>query len=155
VLVQLNCRDGVAIASCTLAIDGVTVASSASLAFHDWDTRKVADGPHTLQVTATNTSGSSAAATAAVQVANAPRDAAAAHALDYANRQLAATAALLPTTLSPSKTQPDGTWITVANTDQHGWTQGFFPGENWYVYDLLGDAAARSRADQWTRRWRF
>jgi hypothetical protein len=151
VLVQPNCRDGVAVASCTLAIDGATVASSASLAFYDWDTRKVADGPHTLQVTATNTSGSSAAATAAVQVANAPRDAAAAHALDYANRQLAATSALLPTTLSPSKTQPDGTWITVANTDQHGWTQGFFPGENWYVYDLIGDAAARSRADQWTR----
>lgn len=96
---------------------------------------------------------------------NGPRDAAAAHALDYANRQLAAMATRLAPTLSPKWTQPDGTWFTVSNTDQNGWTQGFFPGANWYVYDLTGDPAARSRAvdpaargpaDQHAgSRWRF
>ncbi len=151
VLVQPNCRDDVAVASCTVAIDGVTAASSASLAYYDWDTRAAADGPHTLRVTATDTAGLNAVATATVQVSNAPRDVAAAHALNYANQQLTATAAGMDPTLSPNTTQADGTWLTVLNDDQFGWTQGFFPGANWYLYDLTGDPAAKARADQWTR----
>ena len=52
---------------------------------------------------------------------------------------------------SPSSTRADGTWNTVSSTDQIGWTQGFFPGANWYLYDLTGDPQARARADRWTR----
>jgi len=86
-----------------------------------------------------------------VQVSNAPGDAAAAHAIDFANQQLAATAAQLTPTTSPNNTHADGSWNTVSNTDQIGWTQGFFPGANWTVYDLTGDPQAKARADQWTR----
>lgn len=74
-----------------------------------------------------------------------------AHVLQFANERLAATAAALDPTRSPQLTSPDGTWATVANTDLFGWTQGFFPGASWYVFDLTGDADAKSRADRWTR----
>ena len=87
----------------------------------------------------------------AARRAHALDDAAAAHVLRFSNDQLAATAALLPATASPSTTRADGTWNTVSNTDAIGWTQGFFPGANWYVYDLTGDAQAKARADRWTR----
>ena len=75
----------------------------------------------------------------------------AAGALDFARLQLAATASSLSPQLSPSTTAPDGTWTTDTNTDLVGWTQGFFPGANWYLYDLTGDPIAKSRADRWTR----
>lgn len=78
-------------------------------------------------------------------------DAAAAKAVDFANRQLASTAAALTPQLSPSSTRPDGSWETISNTDAAAWTQGFFPASNWYVYDLTGDPLAKARADQWTR----
>jgi unsaturated chondroitin disaccharide hydrolase len=83
--------------------------------------------------------------------ARAMDDAAAAHVLQFSNERLAATAARLATTASPDRTRADGTWITVSNTDQVGWTQGFFPGANWFVYDLTGDPEAKARADRWTR----
>jgi unsaturated chondroitin disaccharide hydrolase len=69
----------------------------------------------------------------------------------FANQQLAATAAGLSSTSSPSTTRADGTWETVGSTDLPGWTQGFFPGASWYAYALTGDADARTRADRWTR----
>ncbi|HWE25615.1 MAG TPA: MYXO-CTERM sorting domain-containing protein [Myxococcales bacterium] len=78
-------------------------------------------------------------------------DAQAAHVLQFANQQLAATAAALDATTSPELGNGDGTWSTIANTNLYGWTQGFFPGANWYVFDMTGDAAAKSRADRWTR----
>ena len=78
-------------------------------------------------------------------------DAAAAKAVDFANRQLALTAAALTPQLSPGSTRPDGSWETFSNTDPAAWTQGFFPASNWYVYDLTGDPLAKARADQWTR----
>jgi unsaturated chondroitin disaccharide hydrolase len=83
--------------------------------------------------------------------ARAMDDARAAQVLLFANEQLAATAAGMATTASPESTRPDGTWNTVSNTDQDGWTQGFFPGANWYAYDLTGDSQAKARADGWTR----
>jgi unsaturated chondroitin disaccharide hydrolase len=78
-------------------------------------------------------------------------DAGLAHVLDFADRQLAATAAGLTPQSSPHSTRPDGSWDTVANTNLTAWTQGFFPGANWYLYDLTGDLAAKARADSWTR----
>src|SRR5205823_12215671 len=78
-------------------------------------------------------------------------DATAASALDFANQQLATTAARLSPIASPSTTLANGSWATVANTDLTNWTQGFFPGANWYLYDLTGDPLAKARADQWTR----
>lgn len=83
--------------------------------------------------------------------ASALDDADATRVVEFANRQLAATAAGMTPQLSPSSTRADGTWNTVSSTDQIGWTQGFFPGANWYLYDLTGDPQARARADQWTR----
>jgi unsaturated chondroitin disaccharide hydrolase len=74
-----------------------------------------------------------------------------AHVLDFANRQLAGTAAGLTPQLSPQSTRPDGSWDTVANTNLTAWTQGFFPGASWCLYDLTGDQAAKARADSWTR----
>lgn len=76
---------------------------------------------------------------------------AAAHVLQFADRQLAATASHLTATTSPNTTRADGTWTVVSSTDQVGWTQGFFPGSNWYSFDLGGDAQAKARAEEWTR----
>jgi unsaturated chondroitin disaccharide hydrolase len=78
-------------------------------------------------------------------------DASAARAIELAGQKLSATAAVLTPTVSPTTTRTDGSWNTALNTDRVAWTQGFFPGANWYLYDLTGDAAARSRADLWTR----
>jgi unsaturated chondroitin disaccharide hydrolase len=78
-------------------------------------------------------------------------DAAAAHVRQFAGEQLAATATQLDSTASPDSTRADGSWNTVSNTDQFGWTQGFFPGSNWYLYDLTGDSQAKARAEKWTR----
>ena len=91
------------------------------------------------------------AAALAPLAARALDDAGTARVLEFANAQLTATARSLNTGLSPSTTAADGTWNTVASTDAIGWTQGFFPGANWYLYDLTGDPAARVRAEQWTR----
>ncbi len=82
--------------------------------------------------------------------AHALDDAAATRAIELARQRLAATAAQLPSSSSPSYTA-GGAWATVTNTDAVGWTQGFFPGANWFVADLTGDAAAAANADRWTR----
>lgn len=95
-----------------------------------------------------------AAAAACALAARPPRsldDAGLAHVLDFAERQLAATAAGLTPQISPHSTRADAGWDTVANTNLTAWTQGFFPGANWYLYDLTGDLAAKARADSWTR----
>ena len=78
-------------------------------------------------------------------------DAAAAQVIEASRQQLAATAAALDPAQSPSFTRADGSWNTVASTDSLNWTQGFFPGASWYLYDLTGDAAARANAEAWTR----
>ena len=78
--------------------------------------------------------------------ARAVDDAQSAHLVQFANERFAATAARLDPTRSPEFTKPDGAWSTVANTDPYGWTQGFFPGANWYVFDLTGDLAANNNA---------
>ena len=78
-------------------------------------------------------------------------DATAGHVLQFAERQLAATASHLTATTSPNTTRPDGTWTVVSSTDQVGWTQGFFPGSNWYLFDLTGDTQAKARAQEWTQ----
>jgi unsaturated chondroitin disaccharide hydrolase len=87
----------------------------------------------------------------AARPARALDDAAAAHLLRFANDRMAATAAKLSATASPDSTRSDGSWNTVSNTDQIAWTQGFFPGTNWYLYDLTADPDAKARADEWTR----
>jgi unsaturated chondroitin disaccharide hydrolase len=96
------------------------------------------------------------AAAAAVCVfassARALDDGSAARAIRVADQQLAATAAALTaTSVSPTSTRADGTWETASSTNPVAWTQGFFPGANWYVFELTGDPAAKSRAEQWTR----
>ncbi|HYZ89783.1 MAG TPA: glycoside hydrolase family 88 protein [Myxococcales bacterium] len=83
--------------------------------------------------------------------ARAVDDAQKAHLLQFASERLAATAAAMDATQSPELTNTDGTWATVANTNLYGWTQGFFPGANWYLFDLTGSADAKARADRWTR----
>ena len=92
-----------------------------------------------------------AACTLAARPSRALDDAGLAHVLDFADRQLAATAPGLTPQISPHSTGADGGWETVANTNLTAWTQGFFPGANWYLYDLTGDLAAKARADSWTR----
>ncbi|HEX5749557.1 MAG TPA: glycoside hydrolase family 88 protein [Archangium sp.] len=50
------------------------------------------------------------------------------------------------------KTSPldSGSWTTVAANDLPGWTQGFFPGLLWQMYDKTRDPAWRTRAETWT-----
>ncbi|WP_052517929.1 glycoside hydrolase family 88 protein [Archangium violaceum] len=50
------------------------------------------------------------------------------------------------------KTSPlnSGRWTTVAANDLAGWTQGFFPGLLWQMYDKTRDPAWRTRAEAWT-----
>ena len=77
-------------------------------------------------------------------------DAAAGRAIELARQRLAATAAQLSSASAPEHTAGNS-WVTVPNTDQVGWTQGFFPGASWAIADLTGNAAAAANADRWTR----
>lgn len=78
-------------------------------------------------------------------------DAAIERGLEMAQRRLARTAATLPDpTYFPRSTLPDGSWKTVRNTDNIEWTQGFFPGCLWMLYDLTGEPYWRARAEAWT-----
>ncbi|WP_158501734.1 glycoside hydrolase family 88 protein [Vitiosangium sp. GDMCC 1.1324] len=43
-----------------------------------------------------------------------------------------------------------GSWTTVAANNLPGWTQGFFPGLLWLMYDSTRDPVWRTRADTWT-----
>jgi unsaturated chondroitin disaccharide hydrolase len=72
-------------------------------------------------------------------------------ALAFAEQQLAATASRLSTSVSPKATRPDGSWTTIANTDAVAWTQGFFPGCLWIMYEHGGDPSWLGRAAAWTR----
>jgi hypothetical protein len=77
--------------------------------------------------------------------------AAAARTLQVARRKLARTAAQVPVGQYPKSSRPDGTWLLVPATDMIGWTQGFFPGELWLMYDQSRDLDWRTRAEAWTR----
>ncbi|WP_232293290.1 glycoside hydrolase family 88 protein [Stigmatella aurantiaca] len=78
-------------------------------------------------------------------------EAAADRALLFAQQQLVRTVSQIPTNQYPKSSLPNGTWRLVAATDLLGWTQGFFPGELWYMYQQTGLATWRVRADAWTR----
>jgi len=79
-------------------------------------------------------------------------DAAADRALQFSREQLNKTATnpAVPTHQYP-KASTDGTWKLVRNDDMVGWTQGFFPGLLWLMYDQGRDPAWRAKADAWTR----
>ncbi|SEL11412.1 unsaturated chondroitin disaccharide hydrolase [Stigmatella aurantiaca] len=78
-------------------------------------------------------------------------EAAADRALQFAQEQLVRTAAQVPANQYPKSSLPNGTWRLIPATDLLGWTQGFFPGELWYMYQQTGVATWRVRADTWTR----
>ncbi|WNG27317.1 alpha-12C2-mannosidase [Cystobacter fuscus] len=73
-------------------------------------------------------------------------------ALQFAQQQLNRTASnprLVPTQ-SP-KASTDGTWTLVSNTNKIGWTQGFYPGLLWFMYERTGrDAYWSTKAEAWT-----
>ena len=68
----------------------------------------------------------------------------------FARQQALRTDAAVPQGWYPQSTQ-NGTWRTFAAGDLIGWTQGFFPGELWYLAEDSGDANLRSKADTRTR----
>lgn len=47
----------------------------------------------------------------------------------------------------PRTIKPDGTLRTTKAND---WTDGFFPGTLWYLYELTGEDIWKQRADAWT-----
>ena len=51
----------------------------------------------------------------------------------------------------PKSSRPDGTWLLVPATDMIGWTQGFFPGALWLMYDQSREPDWRTQAEAWTR----
>ncbi len=71
--------------------------------------------------------------------------------IDLARRKLERTAQAVSAAQYPKSTRTDGSWTTVPNTDLIGWTQGFFPGSLWYLFEATNDSAWRTRADTWTR----
>ncbi|MDY7231087.1 glycoside hydrolase family 88 protein [Hyalangium rubrum] len=78
-------------------------------------------------------------------------EAAADRALLFAQQQLARTTAQVPANQYPKASQPDGTWRLIPATDMIGWTQGFFPGALWSMYQLTGDPTWRAQAEARTR----
>lgn len=74
-----------------------------------------------------------------------------ARALQFSQQQLARMGAQLPVGQYPKSTPPDGTLQTTPATDMTGWTQGFFPGELWILYELTGEASWKTLAGDWTR----
>ncbi|WP_223757757.1 glycoside hydrolase family 88 protein [Myxococcus sp. RHSTA-1-4] len=77
-------------------------------------------------------------------------DATANRVLLFARQQALRTDAAVPQGSYPQSTQ-NGTWRTFAAGHLTGWTQGFFPGELWYLAEDSGDANLRSKADTRTR----
>jgi unsaturated chondroitin disaccharide hydrolase len=69
----------------------------------------------------------------------------------FAQHQLLRTAAGLSTSQSPKASRPDGTWTLVRADDAIAWTQGFFPGALWLMYERERNPDWRTRADAWTR----
>ncbi|MBN9681836.1 MULTISPECIES: glycoside hydrolase family 88 protein [unclassified Corallococcus] len=85
-------------------------------------------------------------------VANAFTDADAVRVFTFARAQLADTILEMPSVnRSPKASTSSGTWTTVANTDRVAWTQGFFPGSMWYMFQVANEPYWRDRADLWTR----
>ncbi|RYZ39938.1 MAG: alpha-12C2-mannosidase [Myxococcaceae bacterium] len=85
-------------------------------------------------------------------VAHAFNDADAVRVLTFARAQLGDTTAEMPNVnRSPKSSLSNGTWTTVGNTDRIAWTQGFFPGSMWFMYQVAGEPYWRDRADLWTR----
>jgi unsaturated chondroitin disaccharide hydrolase len=72
------------------------------------------------------------------------------HALDFAGQQLEKTAGKIPVTESPKATQSDGTWSLIQSTAPAEWTQGFFPGSLWYMFEQTGLEKWKSFAARWT-----
>jgi unsaturated chondroitin disaccharide hydrolase len=72
--------------------------------------------------------------------------------IGFARSQLADTTREMPdATWSPKAGLPDGTWSREPNTDLIEWTQGFFPGSMWFMYQVGTEPLWRDRADRWTR----
>lgn len=70
----------------------------------------------------------------------------------FARTQLRKTATAMPnTSRSPKASRADGTWTTVGNTDATAWTQGFFPGSMWQLFQVGLEPSWQQKADQWTR----
>jgi unsaturated chondroitin disaccharide hydrolase len=63
--------------------------------------------------------------------------------LEFARRQLHATATTLPADRYPAHTHPNGGWTT---TGPDAWTSGFFPGSLWLAYEANGDPFWRTQA---------
>ncbi len=57
----------------------------------------------------------------------------------------------IPTNRYPRSTDSTGKWITNLNTEPVAWTQGFFPGNLWFMFEHSRDPLWRSAADVWTR----
>ena len=84
--------------------------------------------------------------------AHAFEDADAIRVFTFARAQLADTTAEMPSVnRSPKASLSNGTWTTVANTDRIAWTQGFFPGSMWLMFQVASEPIWRDRADMWTR----
>ncbi|MCP3061975.1 hypothetical protein LXT21_24635 [Myxococcus sp. K38C18041901] len=84
--------------------------------------------------------------------ARAFNDADALKVVGFARTQLRKSASAMPNeTRSPKAPRADGTWTTVANTDEVAWTQGFFPGGLWQLYQVGLEPSWQSKADRWTR----
>ncbi|WP_224242938.1 glycoside hydrolase family 88 protein [Hyalangium gracile] len=57
----------------------------------------------------------------------------------------------IPTHRTPKISTDAGGWTLVRNDDAVAWTQGFFPGLLWLMYEFEGDEAWKEKADAWTR----
>ncbi|HEY0096530.1 MAG TPA: glycoside hydrolase family 88 protein [Archangium sp.] len=75
------------------------------------------------------------------------------HALQFAQEQVNRTASRpdIPTNRYPKTSTDEGNWTLVRDNDRVGWTQGFFPGLLWFMYEHSGDPAFKDKADAWTR----
>lgn len=79
-------------------------------------------------------------------------DADAVKVIGFARTQLADTTREMPDqTYSPKAGLSNGTWSRVRNTDLIAWTQGFFPGSMWFMFQVGSEPLWRDRADRWTR----
>ncbi len=77
------------------------------------------------------------------------------NALQFSQDQLTRSVSELTTSQFPKSTKADGTWNVLPPSGDVqvliGWTQGFFPGALWYVYERTQNFTWRQRADAWTR----
>lgn len=72
IAVTVNAADDVAVASVSLAVDGVTITSSSTAPFtNTWNTATVTNGTHTITVTARDAAGNKTSSAVQVSVSNA------------------------------------------------------------------------------------